>query len=69
MVSVSIGQIAHIPYEFSSAEVVEEDRTGFYVDDENVLALLSGIHKGDRTDVIKEIIRKHIALSRRNGPH
>ena len=60
LVSESVGQIAHIPYEFSSAEVAEEDRTGFYVDDENVLALLSGIHKGDRTDVIKEIIRKHI---------
>ena len=60
LVSESIGQIAHIPYEFSSSEVAEEDRTGFYVDDENILALLSGIHKGDRTDVIKEIIRKHI---------
>ena len=60
LVSESVGQIAHIPYEFSSAEVAEEDRTGFYVDNENVLALLSGIHKGDRTDVIKEIIRKHI---------
>ena len=60
LVSESIGQIAHIPYEFSSSEVAEEDRTGFYVGDENVLALLNGIHKGDRTDVIKEIIRKHI---------
>ena len=68
LVSESVGQIAHIPYEFSSSEVTEEDRTGFYVDDENILALLSGIHKGDRTDVIKEIIRKHIAHNREHPP-
>ena len=64
LVSESIGQIAHIPYGFSSSEVAEEARAGFYVDDENVLALLSGIKKGDRTDVIKEIIRKHIQHNR-----
>ena len=68
LVSESIGQIAHIPYEFSSSEVAEEDRTGFYVDDENVLALLTGIKKGDRTDVIKEIIRKHIKHNCKNPP-
>ncbi len=68
LVSESIGQIAHIPYEFSSSEVAEEDRTGFYVDDENVLTLLNEINKGDRTDVIKEIIRKHIAHNREHPP-
>ena len=68
LVSESVGQIAHIPYEFSSSEVAEEDRTGFYVGDENVLALLSGIHKGDRTDAIKEIIRKHIQHNREHPP-
>ena len=68
LVSESIGQIAHIPYEFSSSEVAEEERAGFYVGDENVLALLNGIHKGNRTDVIKEIIRKHIANNRENPP-
>ena len=68
LVSESVGQIAHIPYEFSSSEVADEDRTGFYVDDENVLALLSGINKGDRTDVIKEIIRKHIKHNREHPP-
>ena len=68
LVSESIGQIARIPYKFSSSEVAEEERAGFYVDDENVLALLTGIKKGDRTDVIKEIIRKHIAHNRENPP-
>lgn len=68
LVSESVGQIAHIPYEFSSSEVEEEDRTGFYVDDENILALLSGIHKGDRTDALKEIIRKHIKHNREHPP-
>lgn len=68
LVSESIGQIAHIPYEFSSSEVAEEDRTGFYVGDENVLTLLNGINKGDRTDVIKEIIRKHIKHNREHPP-
>ena len=60
LVSESIGQIARIPYEFSSSVVADKVKTGFCVDDENVLALLSGIKKGDRTDAIKEIIRKHI---------
>ena len=66
--SESIGQIAQIPYEFSSSEVAEEDSTGFYVADENVLALLDGINKGDRTDAIKEIIRKHIKHNREHPP-
>lgn len=68
LVSESIGQIARIPYEFSSSEVAEVERTGFYVVDENVLALLNGINKGDRTDVIKEIIRKHITHNREHPP-
>ena len=68
LVSESIGQIARIPYEFSSSEVAEEVNAGFYVDDENVLALLNGIKKGDRTDVIKEIIRKHIRHNRERPP-
>ena len=68
LVSESIGQTARIPYEFSSSEVAEEVSAGFYVDDENVLALLNGIKKGDRTDVIKEIIRKHIHHNREHPP-
>ena len=68
LVSESIGQIAPVLYEFSSSEVAEEVSAGFYVDDENVLALLNGIKKGDRTDVIKEIIRKHIKHNREHPP-
>ena len=68
LVSESGGQIAHIPFNYSSAEVGETVRTGFYVDDENVLALLNRIKKGDRTDVIKEIIRKHIKHNREHPP-
>ena len=68
LVSESGGQIAHIPFNYSSAEVGETVQTGFYVDDENVLALLNGIKKGDRTDVIKEIIRKHIKHNREHPP-
>ena len=68
LVSESIGQIARIPYEFSSSEVAEEDRTGFYVDDENVLALLGSIERGKRTDAIKGIIRKHIQYNCENPP-
>ena len=68
LVSESIGQIARIPYEFSSSEVAEKVRTGFYVADENVLALLNGINRGDRTDAIKEIIRKHIKHNCENPP-
>ena len=68
LVSESGGQIAPILYEFSSSEVVDEVRTGFYVGDENVLTLLNGINKGDRTDAIKEIIRKHIAHNREHPP-
>ena len=66
--SESVGQIARIPYEFSSSEVAEKVRTGFCVADENVLALLNGINKGDRTDAIKEIIRKHIKHNCENPP-
>ena len=68
LVSESGGQIAPVLYEFSSSEVVDEVRTGFYVGDENVLTLLNGINKGDRTDAIKEIIRKHIAHNREHPP-
>ena len=68
LVSESIGQIARIPYEFSSSVVADKVKTGFCVDDENVLALLSGIKKGDRTDAIKEIIRKHIKHNREHPP-
>ena len=68
LVSESGGQIAPILYEFSSSEVAEGVRAGFYVGDENVLTLLNGINKGDRTDAIKEIIRKHIAHNREHPP-
>ena len=68
LVSESIGQIARIPYEFSSSEVADKVKTGFCVADENVLVLLNGIDKGDRTDVIKEIIRKHIKHNREHPP-
>ena len=68
LVSESIGRIARIPYEFSSSEVTDKVKTGFCVADENALALLNGIKKGDRTDVIKEIIRKHIKHNREHPP-
>ena len=68
LVSESIGRIARIPYEFSSSEVADKVKTGFCVADENALALLNGIKKGDRTDVIKEIIRKHIKHNREHPP-
>ena len=68
LVSESIGQIARIPYEFSSPEVAEETDASFYVDDENVLALLGSIERGKRTDAIKGIIRKHIQYNCENPP-
>ena len=68
LVSESGGRIAHIPYEFSSPEVAEEVDASFYVDDENVLALLGSIKRGGRTDAIKGIIRKHIQYNRENPP-
>ncbi len=68
LVSESNGEIARIPYEFSSPEVAEETDASFYVDDENVLALLGGIKRGGRTDAIKGIIRKHIQYNRENPP-
>ena len=68
LVSESGGQIARIPYEFSSPEVAEETDASFYVDDENVLALLGSIERGKRTDAIKGIIRKHIAYNREHPP-
>ena len=49
LVSESGGRIAPVLYEFSSSEVAEEVRAGFYVGDENVLTLLNEINKGDRT--------------------
>ena len=68
LVSESGGQIARIPYEFSSPEVAEETDASFYVDDENVLALLGSIERGKRTDAIKGIIRKHIQYNCENPP-
>ena len=68
LVSESIGQIAPVLYEFLSSEVADKVKTGFCVADENVLVLLNGIDKGDRTDVIKEIIRKHIKHNREHPP-
>ena len=68
LVSESTGQIARIPYEFSSPEVAEETDASFYVDDENVLALLGSIERGKRTDAIKGIIRKHIQYNCENTP-
>ena len=68
LVSESTGQIARIPYEFSSPEVAEETDASFYVDDENVLALLGSIERGKRTDAIKGIIRKHIQYNCENPP-
>ena len=68
LVSESGGQIAPVLYEFSSSEVADKVRAGFYVGDENVLALLNEINKGDRTDAIKEIIRKHIKHNREHPP-
>ena len=68
LVSESGGRIAHIPYEFSSPEVAEEVDAGFYVDDENVLTLLSSMKRGGRTDAIKGIIRKHIQYNCENPP-
>lgn len=68
LVSESVGQIARIPYEFSSPEVAEEVDASFYVGDENVLALLGSIERGERTDAIKGIIRKHIQHNRENPP-
>ena len=60
LVSESTGQIARIPYEFSSSEEAEEVDASFYVGDENVLALLGSIKRGQRTNTIKSILRKHI---------
>ena len=68
LVNESVGQIARIPYEFSSPEVAEEVDASFYVDDENVLALLDSIKRGGRTDAIKGIIRKHIQYNCENPP-
>jgi len=68
LVSESNGEIARIPYEFSSPEVAEETDASFYVDDENVLALLGSIKRGGRTDAIKDIIRKHIQYNCENPP-
>ena len=68
LVSESNSEIARIPYEFSSPEVAEEVDASFYVDDENVLALLGSIKSGKRTDAIKGIIRKHIQYNCENPP-
>ena len=68
LVSESCGEIARIPYEFSSPEVAEEIDASFYVDDENVLALLGSVKSGKRTDAVKGIIRKHIQHNCENPP-
>lgn len=68
LVSESIGLIARIPCEFSSPEVAEEVDASFYVGDESVLALLGSIKRGQRTDAIKDIIRKHIQYNCENPP-
>ena len=68
LVSESTGQIAPVLYEFSSPEVAEETDASFYVDDENVLALLGSIKRGGRMDAIKDIIRKHIRYNCENPP-
>ena len=68
LVSESGGQIAPVLYEFSSSEVADKVKTGFCVADENALVLLNGIKKGDRTDAIKKILRKHIAHNREHPP-
>lgn len=68
LVSESVGQIARIPYEFSSPEVAEEVDASFYVGDENVLALLGSMKRGQRTDTVKGILRKHIRYNCENPP-
>ena len=68
LVSESTGQIAPVLYEFSSPEVAEETDASFYVDDENVLALLGCTKRGKRTDAIKGILRKHIQYNCENPP-
>ena len=68
LVSESIGQIARIPCEFSSLEVAEEVDASFYVGDENVLTLLGSIKRGQRTDAIKGIIRKHLQYNCEHPP-
>ena len=68
LVSESVGRIAHIPYEFSSSEVAEEVDASFYVGDENVLALLGSMKRGQRTDTVKGILRKHIRYNCENPP-
>ena len=68
LVSESNGEIACIPYDFSSPEVAGETDASFYVDDENVLALLGSMKSGKRTDAIKGIIRKHIQYNSENPP-
>jgi len=62
------GRIARIPCGFSSTEVTEDVKTGFYVHDQNVLAFLGSIKKGERTNELKKILRKHIEVNRRNPP-
>ena len=66
LVSESDGEIARIPCEFSSSEVAEEVDASFYVGDENVLALLGSMKRGQRTDMVKGILRKHIQYNCEN---
>ena len=68
LVSESEGQIARIPCTFSSSEVAEGIDASFYVGDENVIALLGSIKRGQCTDTIKGIIRKHIKHNLEHPP-
>ena len=68
LVIESRGKIARIPCRFSSANMTEGVKTGFYARDEKVLVLLDSIKKGERTDEIKRIIRRHIDVNRKNPP-
>ncbi len=68
LVLESYGRIARIPCEFSSAEVKEGDHFGFYVTDEKAFEFISSMEKGERSNRIKSIIRKHIECNRKSPP-
>ena len=48
--------------------MAEEVAASFYVGDENVLALLGSMKRGQRTDMVKGILRKHIQYNCENPP-
>ena len=68
LVLESYGRIARIPCEFSSAEIKEGDSFGFYVTDEKAFEFISSMEKGERSNRIKSIIRKHIDENRKSPP-